>query len=977
MVLTDSNLCSLADTFDIFEPGSLTVSIDSFSNVLCYGDSTGYIRLTTNGGTLPYTYTWSNGSTSNTTFPLSSNNYVYRVEDVNGCQFSDTIQVTQNPDLTISYSIENLRCFGDSDGRILLTARGGLGSYSFLWNDTRSQTTAIADSLISGIYTVLIQDSLGCNRRDTFTITEPSQLTLVVDSVRNVNCFGENNGRIDVSSSGGVGVYQFSFDNGLSWRTSNYADSLIASSYYIQLRDDSFCLQKDTVVIFQPSSLLLTLDSFQNVRCFGEFNGQLSISIHGGTFPYQINWQNGDTTRINRNLGVGSYWISVLDSHGCGIQDTFLISEPARLTSVTNQTNNLCAGDSSGSASVTVSGGVTPYNYLWDDRLNQNTFAANNLLVGQYSVRVLDANGCVLFDTVSLTEPSKLINNFTSRDVTCHNGNNGEIRVASIGGTPPYRYLLNGISQPSSTFTNLDSNAYLITILDLNNCRQDTTILLSHPNRIGLEVLLIDTVNCFGETNGSFQVRALSPQGLASYTMDFVNYVGTGLFRSLSSSTYEVFVRDDQGCVDSTEVFIPQPLPLNLSVTFQNPLCFQDTNGQIRLMASGGTTPYRYSIDRGSTFQSSPDFINLGQANYYVFIADNNGCTKEDTVIMIHPPLLVLDHTVTPTSCFDAKDGSITFQPSGGTLPYINYLVTTDLISYDTFINPFVQNLEKGKFILSITDINGCIAYDTATVTSPAIDTFLVYTDSTTCFSSTITNGSIYVLGAVNPPYKYSIDNGVTYQSSGNFYSLPAGPHTIITENRCGCKDTLTSFIFSPGPFSLSINPDTLYLDLGGQSSISVSTFNVINPSYVWSPLTGISCSDCLEPIFSPHESQEYTLRLTDHRSILSGENCFIEGKVHVIVDLHKRSYLPNAFSPNGDGVNDEWYIFGEGIKSISMFIYDRWGEKVFENNNALRGWNGYFNGVLLNPGVYAYFVEVEYLDNLKETYQGSVSLIR
>jgi gliding motility-associated-like protein len=142
--------------------------------------------------------------------------------------------------------------------------------------------------------------------------------------------------------------------------------------------------------------------------------------------------------------------------------------------------------------------------------------------------------------------------------------------------------------------------------------------------------------------------------------------------------------------------------------------------------------------------------------------------------------------------------------------------------------------------------------------------------------------------------------------------------------------------------------------------------------SYAWTPVTGLSCIDCPSPIASPYDNlTTYTLVVTYN------QGCTVTASIQINTNGTTPIYVPNAFTPNGDGVNDEWLVFGTGVKDIKATIYNRWGEKVFESDNQSQGWDGTYRGQMQPPGVYVYEVDVVYLSGEKTTKKGSLTLIR
>ena len=226
----------------------------------------------------------------------------------------------------------------------------------------------------------------------------------------------------------------------------------------------------------------------------------------------------------------------------------------------------------------------------------------------------------------------------------------------------------------------------------------------------------------------------------------------------------------------------------------------------------------------------------------------------------------------------------------------------------------------------------------------------------------------------LNGQYKYGIDDNPESSDTGYFQNLSAGPHIITAINTKGCVDSIPVYVPQPPPIIVTITPDSISLPLGGSQQVLVTTQNATNPTYNWVPSTGMSCVDCPNPIVSAYAPGDYIITVS---MVNGGATCYGTATLDVQIQRHTHAYTPNAFTPNGDGNNDVFLIYGEDIKTISLRVFNRWGEKVFETTNSLAGWDGTYKGVLQNPGVFTYESVITFLDNSQETKNGTITLIR
>jgi len=215
----------------------------------------------------------------------------------------------------------------------------------------------------------------------------------------------------------------------------------------------------------------------------------------------------------------------------------------------------------------------------------------------------------------------------------------------------------------------------------------------------------------------------------------------------------------------------------------------------------------------------------------------------------------------------------------------------------------------------------------------------------------------------------------VEWQNSGDFYDLAAGAHTIVATSNNNCVTTIPVVVLEPLPLIVDVTPDTVILPLGEAQQVHVTYLNANGEiSYDWSPALGLSCVDCPNPLVSPFANQDYVITL----SFVHGTStCYGSATLHADVLDPMPVFVPNSFSPNGDGNNDVFQIYGQGIKTIDLKIFNRWGELVYKSNNQFDGWDGTYKGLVQQPSVFTYAARITYLDDKKTEKQGTVTLLR
>ncbi|MBS4044149.1 MAG: tandem-95 repeat protein, partial [Chitinophagaceae bacterium] len=460
----------------------LTVGIGSQTNINCFGNSTGAVSVTAAGGVTPYQYKLDNGSyqSSSSFSGLSAGSYVVYVKDVNNCIQSVNVTITQ-PSAPLSSSISsqtNVNCFGQSTGSATVSTSGGTSPYTYSWNTSPVQTTATATGLAAGTYTVTVTDNKGCTTTANVTITQPSApLSSSISSQTNVNCFGQSTGSATVSTSGGTSPYTYSW-NTSPVQTTATATGLAAGTYTVTVTDNKGCTTTVNVTITQPSAALnSSISSQTNVNCFGQSTGSATVSTSGGTSPYTYSWNTSpvQTTATASGLAAGTYTVTVTDNKGCITTANVTITEPSAALSanVPTQTNVNCFGQSTGSATVSTSGGTAPYTYSWNTSPVQTTATATGLAAGTYTVTVTDNKGCITTANVTITQPSAaLSSNISSQtNVNCFGQSTGSATVTTSGGTSPYTYSWNTSPvQTTATASGLAAGTYTVTVTDNKGC---------------------------------------------------------------------------------------------------------------------------------------------------------------------------------------------------------------------------------------------------------------------------------------------------------------------------------------------------------------------------------------------------------------------------------------------------------------------------------------------------------------------------
>src|SRR6266404_5726885 len=652
ITVKDANGCTTTQGVTITQPSSaLSSSISSQTNVACFGGSTGNVTVAGSGGTGPYTFSKDgvNFGGSGTFGSLAAGSYTITVKDANGCTTTQPVTITQ-PASAVGSSISsqtNVGCFGSSTGGVTVAGSGGTSPYTYSIDGTNFGASGTFSNLAAGSYTITIKDANGCTTTQPVTITQPaSALGSSISSQTNVACFGGSTGSVTVAGSGGTSPYTFSKD-GANFGASGTFGSLAAGSYTITVKDANGCSTTQPVTITEPASALgSSISSQTNVGCFGGSTGSVTVAGSGGTSPYTyaIDGATFGNSGAFSNLSAGSYTITVKDANGCTTTQPVTIIQPASAlgSSISSQTNVACFGGSTGSVTVAGSGGTSPYTFSKDGTTFGNSGTFGSLAAGSYTITVKDASGCTTTQPVTITQPASALGSSISSqtNVACFGNSTGSVTVAGSGGTSPYTFSKDGVNfGASGTFGSLAAGSYTVTVKDANGCTTTQGVTITQPAAaLGASISSQTNVACFGNSTGSVTVAGSGGTAPYTYSIDGVTFGNSGTFNNLAAGSYTVTVKDANGCTTTKPVTITQPAAaLSASISSQtNVACFGSSTGSVTVSASGGTTPYTYSID-GTNFGNSGMFSNLAAGSYTITVKDANGCTTTQPVTITQP----------------------------------------------------------------------------------------------------------------------------------------------------------------------------------------------------------------------------------------------------------------------------------------------------------------------------------------------------
>ena len=735
VTVTDNTGYVVVDSIYLDQPSDIVVGLTSTSDVSCYGGNDGKINITPSGGTTPYSYAWStsDGSGLYTTNQdqdhLTKGTYSVIVRDYNFCYDTlENIYVDEPADIVITGIIDTVSAKDAGDGSIDITVTGGTPAYTYLWSN--DSITEDIDSLDGGTYTVTVTDNNLCTADTSFFVYEPSAL-LITYNVTNASCFGDCNGAVDVTVSGGNPGYTF------VWKEQGQSDTLdttedisglCAGKYVLQVKDNNGAgsTVSQNIQITEPSELFLSLQS-THISCFGKADGLINAVVVGGTSPYTYHYtKEGDATFHKytediTNLTAGVYYDTVYDINGCSKSGIASINEPPVLSfsSVIIKNISCNTGKIDGSISVTPSGGTPKpsspyYTYLWSN--GKTTSTISNLSAATYSVTVRDSMNCPLNGMWTIIKPPPV--SLSSREIypeSCYGLTDGwaVIHPASDNGDVVVEWS-GPISGTGDTLSNMPVGTYYLVGTDTNNCIAEGQLNMTQPNALTLSIDSQQNITCMGDSTGIIEISATG--GTGSYTYAWETSDGGGIIagsatqNTLAAGSYEVSVFDANLCKDSTSSPITITEPATLVTAAEdiasriNVSCNGLTNGSLTIVASNGTPPYAYSLNR-SDWVTDPTFSSIAAGSYTLWVRDATPCISEAANVTIsEPEAIAIDSVkIAGETATDANDGKIIIYGRGGTGSLL-FTLTPGTTQTDSLF----ASLAPGNYSISITDNNDC-----------------------------------------------------------------------------------------------------------------------------------------------------------------------------------------------------------------------------------------------------------------------------
>ncbi|WP_103069813.1 T9SS type A sorting domain-containing protein [Aquimarina sediminis] len=941
VTVTDANNCNLTSTVITPSQPNAPISITqaAVTNLTGFQTGNGSIAVTTAGGTPGYTYQWRVQGTTPVigTNPIINNlqagSYQVTITDANNCSLITDYVVTQ-PDLLEVTNIQQdnaILCFGDQTATLTASVTGGVLPYTYRWyNVINSSITLATQPNIAGLgvgtYTIEITDANGNQANRTYAITEPPLLQAIYTNT-DVSCNGGADGSINISVTGGTGSYSFFWSTGANTED---ISGLSEGTYSVTVSDANLCQTDLTIQIKQPpAALTITNADITPASGNGLSNGNIEVSVSGGTSPYSYNWTNannapvGTNSNILSNLIAGSYFLTIIDAKNCSLGPVeYQVTEPDPLLVSISNTPISCFGEQ-GELFANVTGGVEPYSYQWFDAGNSpisTTSATGNIVSGTYRVVIVDKNNNQTEqNNIILTQPDQLdITNIDVTDVSCYNGNDGSIEISVTGGTGNYLYQWGTSISSINTHTNLIAGDYTVTVTDQNNCQVTSAIItVDQPVRYDIDSVSLIRPSNTGVSDGSISIQITG--GASPYSYQWTDNTGTIILsqsntNSISSSItnqpegiYNILITDAIGCTLSNTYNLASPGELLVNIEQPQQIsCFEGNDGILEVITTGGAggNNYQWYKVNNNTLVGNTRILNgITAGEYYVVVSNADGISEQSAVFTVIQPLPVTANLIAAhPSCFMSNDGSITINAFGGNgvFEYRYRAINGSYNNWSPFLNTsatVINNLTDRQYQIQLRDTNGCTYQElgsigtlSVTLNQPdllVIDTALL--SNPTGFG--LTNGSITttIAGGTTPyTYEWADVNGVLSETTAVLSGVGAGTYTLLVTDANDCTTSLPFTLTQPDQLIVSTEITSLILCNGDSNgSLRASATGGVQPySYQWY-LSGDTTPIAATNVLSNIAAGDYFVIVTDANNNTSQSSNITIGEPEMLaVDL-------------------------------------------------------------------------------------------
>ena len=906
--------------------------------------------LTASSSTVGATFNWGGGITTSTNTVSTPGNYSVTVTDAtNGCTTSSSVLVTQNiavPNAGINPPV-TLTCSATSQ---ILTATSTTSGATFNWGGG----ITVANNTISnpGNYNVTVTDPAnGCTASASVSVIQ--NIVVPNASIGSPAVLTCTNTTETLTASSTTPSAGFNWGGGITTATNTISNP---GPYTVTVTDptNGCTIATSTSVNQSITPPVAGIATPAPLTCQ---NTSLTLAASSTTPGATFNWGGGIITAATTVTNPGNYGVTVTDpSNNCtssaSVTVTQNITPPG--AGIAASAILTCTVTNEQLTATSATSGAT---FSWGTGIN----SANNQVTtpGTYTVTVTDpSNGCTAsvstlvnqntaVPNVSIAAPASLNCHASSVTLTAASTTNG----ATFNWGQGITTASNAVSSPGN---------YTVTATDpANGCTASASATV---NSISSPALTMNATNitCFNGNNGTITTNPSG--GVPPYTFNWSNNQTVSNPSALTAGSYTGTLTDAIGCTATQSVVITSPSQIQVINTDNDVTCNGLSNGNINVTTTGGTSPYTFSWSDGITAES---LDNIAAGTYTLTVTDNKSCTATLSATINQPTLLAVSASATNISCFGNSDGTIQITPAGGTPAY-------SFTWNDGSTSENRNGLISGNYSVVVTDQHQCTAVVSVMLTQPPAITITPDVNQPSCQQNG-SDGRISVTATGGDAiYTYLWSTGAT---SDNIGQLAPGNYAVSVSDHMGCSATgnyVLAYLYS---FSISTGPSvTINLGQSIELNYTVNGNAGTITSNIWTPANSLSCDNCAGPFASPDITTTYLI------SVENQLGCTATDTVTIYVNPDYTFYIPNVFTPNGDGNNDYFQVFGNlnGINYFEIQIFNRWGEKVFDSHDIYFQWDGSYKGVIQNPQVFVYQVKLGFQDgHVEPLKKGSVTLVR
>jgi gliding motility-associated-like protein len=862
------------------------------------------------------------------------------------CGYTYTMTITVNPVPIVDLGSDVAVC----EDATPITLDAGAGMSSYLWSTL--EITQSINVINTGTYSVVVSNTYGCTAQDEIDITVNPLPAVSFSGLDAQYCYEDASVLLSGNPMGG----SFS-GNGISGSQFTPADAGIGPhDITYTYTDANGCSNTSTISTEVTPMPEVIVSDVTQASCFGVDDGSITVTASSGSGGYIYDWDNSSSTGPTASgLSPGEYNVTIYDSNGCTATTSATIVYPEEIIVDIDIIQEVsCFSYSDAILYANVSGGTSPYNFLWNDTGNSTTQQISNLPAGNYTVNVTDANGCQANANITLTQPPILDVGFINiSDVSCFGYSDGSATALPVGGSSPYEYSWNDPSNSlSPSIVNVPANNYTVVVTDANGCTVSNTITIDEPEELELTGSTVP-VTC-GSSLGSAQVNVTG--GTLPYNYVWSSLHTGNIATGLVSDTYTVSVVDGNGCSDELTLYVGITGSGLVEITETNSIqCYGDSNASLTGTMTNGVGPYEYLWSNESTNQT---ITNLPAGIYSLQITDSWGCSGSNSYMVSQPDPIDLSFTTTDVTCFGYEDGSATVIASGGTPGYSYEWVTGETSSV-------LSDVGAVSYQVMVTDSRFCEMIGQVVVSGPESPVIInMVVENISCNGYNDGAVTLNVEGGT-PPYNYNWQLGDYTSNESNINNLFEGVYNLTVTDNNNCVQETEATIAQPSELDadfIKMNPSCIgnndgYIEIIAQGG--TSPYN-----YEWSE--GSSSIEFIDGLVEG----EYLV------TVIDANGCEYELDIIQLTDVQEECLrIPNAFSPNGDGTNDTWIIENIHLYPRTYIkVFNRWGQALYEANGTEDPWDGTYNGNPVPAGVYLYIIDLFTADEPKT---GTVTVVR